>query len=115
MCALVTVVQTCALPILLPTTEEYVGDKLITRIDGKRVVTPLLLALIAIGFADVLFALDSLPAIYGLTQAPYLVFTANAFALMGLRQLYFLDRKSVVSGKGVSVRVEFGGRRILKK
>ncbi|PTR26617.1 tellurite resistance protein TerC [Rhodococcus sp. OK519] len=75
---------------LLPTTEEYDGDKLITKIDGKRVVTPLLLALVVIGFTDVLFALDSIPAIYGLTQEPYLVFTANAFALMGLRQLYFL-------------------------
>lgn len=74
----------------LPTTEEYHGDKLVVRIDGKRVVTPLLLALLAIGFADLLFALDSIPAIYGLTQEPYLVFTANAFALMGLRQLYFL-------------------------
>ncbi|TCJ99059.1 TerC family protein [Nocardia alba] len=75
---------------ILPTTDEYDGDKLITRIDGKRVVTPLLLALLAIGFADLLFALDSIPAIYGLTEEPYLVFTANAFALMGLRQLYFL-------------------------
>ncbi|QBJ98177.1 TerC family protein [Rhodococcus sp. ABRD24] len=74
----------------LPTTEEYDGDKLVTRIDGKRVVTPLMLALVVIGFTDVLFALDSIPAIYGLTQEPYLVFTANAFALMGLRQLYFL-------------------------
>ncbi|SFN11697.1 TerC family protein [Nocardia asteroides] len=75
---------------ILPTTDQYDGDKLITRIDGKRVVTPLLLALLAIGFADLLFALDSIPAIYGLTEQPYLVFTANAFALMGLRQLYFL-------------------------
>lgn len=75
---------------VLPTTDSYQGDTLIGRIDGKRVVTPLLLALIAIGFADLLFALDSIPAIYGLTQEPYLVFTANAFALMGLRQLYFL-------------------------
>lgn len=75
---------------VLPTTDSYQGDKLIGRIDGKPVVTPLLLALIAIGFADLLFALDSIPAIYGLTQEPYLVFTANAFALMGLRQLYFL-------------------------
>ncbi|KAF0847700.1 TerC family protein [Nocardia caishijiensis] len=75
---------------VLPTTDQYDGDKLITKIDGKRVVTPLLLALLAIGFADLLFALDSIPAIYGLTEQPYLVFTANAFALMGLRQLYFL-------------------------
>ncbi|GGK41834.1 TerC family protein [Nocardia camponoti] len=74
----------------LPTTDSYDGDKLITRVDGKRVVTPLLLALVAIGFADLLFALDSIPAIYGLTSEPYLVFTANAFALMGLRQLFFL-------------------------
>ncbi|MGM7643298.1 TerC family protein [Nocardia sp. JW2] len=75
---------------VLPTTDQYDGDKLITKIDGKRVVTPLLMALLAIGFADLLFALDSIPAIYGLTEEPYLVFTANAFALMGLRQLYFL-------------------------
>ncbi|GGK95524.1 TerC family protein [Nocardia jinanensis] len=75
---------------LVPTTETYDGDKLITRIDGRRTVTPMLLALLAIGFADLLFALDSIPAIYGLTEEPYIVFTANAFALMGLRQLYFL-------------------------
>ncbi|WP_280415251.1 TerC family protein [Nocardia carnea] len=75
---------------LVPTTEEYDGDKLVTRIDGRKVVTPMLLALLAIGFADLLFALDSIPAIYGLTEEPYIVFTANAFALMGLRQLYFL-------------------------
>ncbi|MBJ8346686.1 TerC family protein [Antrihabitans sp. YC2-6] len=74
----------------LPTTEEFDGDKLVTKINGKRLVTPLLLALIAIGFTDILFALDSIPAIYGLTEQPYIVFTANAFALMGLRQLYFL-------------------------
>ncbi|WP_298446163.1 TerC family protein [Gordonia sp. (in: high G+C Gram-positive bacteria)] len=74
----------------LRTTDTYDGDKLVTRIDGKRYVTPLLVVLIVIGFTDVLFALDSIPAIYGLTQQPYLVFTANAFALMGLRQLYFL-------------------------
>ncbi|GEE02558.1 tellurium resistance protein TerC [Gordonia spumicola] len=72
------------------TADEYDGDKLITRVDGKRMITPLLLVLVVIGFTDVLFALDSIPAIYGLTQEPYLVFTANAFALMGLRQLYFL-------------------------
>lgn len=74
----------------VPTTESYDGDKFVTIVDGKRAVTPMLLALIAIGFTDVLFALDSIPAIYGLTEEPYIVFTANAFALMGLRQLYFL-------------------------
>jgi len=74
----------------VPTTDDYDGDKFLTKLDGNRVVTPMLLALIAIGFTDVLFALDSIPAIYGLTEQPYIVFTANAFALMGLRQLYFL-------------------------
>ncbi|GAY16346.1 TerC family protein [Mycobacterium sp. shizuoka-1] len=74
----------------VPTTDDYDGDKFLTKLDGKRTVTPMLLALIAIGFTDVLFALDSIPAIYGLTKEPYIVFTANAFALMGLRQLYFL-------------------------
>ena len=58
--------------------------------DGKRLITPMLIVIIALGSTDLLFALDSIPAIYGLTQEPYLVFTANVFALMGLRQLYFL-------------------------
>ncbi len=75
---------------VLPTTDRYDGTKVLTRVDGKRVVTPLLLVMVAIGTTDVLFALDSIPAIFGLTSEPYLVFTANAFALMGLRQLYFL-------------------------
>ena len=75
---------------VLPTTSEYDGAKVVTRISGKRVVTPLLLVMIAIGSTDILFALDSIPAIFGLTDEPYIVFTANAFALMGLRQLFFL-------------------------
>ena len=75
---------------VLPTTREYDGAKVTTRIDGKRVATPLLLVMIAIGTTDILFALDSIPAIFGLTREPYIVFTANAFALLGLRQLYFL-------------------------
>ncbi|MDG3010917.1 TerC family protein [Rhodococcus sp. D2-41] len=74
----------------LPTTDVYDGGKMITRVGGRRVLTPMMVALVVIGFTDVLFALDSIPAIYGLTQEAYLVFTANAFALMGLRQLYFL-------------------------
>ena len=74
----------------VPTTETYAGDKFVAKLEGNRVATPMMLALIAIGFTDVLFALDSIPAIYGLTEEPYIVFTANAFALMGLRQLYFL-------------------------
>ncbi len=73
-----------------PTTREYHGSHLTVIIDGRRVLTPMLLVMVAIGTTDVLFALDSIPAIFGLTQEPYLVFTANAFALMGLRQLFFL-------------------------
>ncbi len=75
---------------LLPVTDEYHGSKTTVRIDGKRWATPMLIVMIAIGLTDLLFALDSIPAIFGLTQEAYLVFSANAFALMGLRQLYFL-------------------------
>ncbi|HZL03089.1 MAG TPA: TerC family protein [Cellulomonas sp.] len=75
---------------VVPTTDEYHGDRLTTRIGGTRYLTPMLLVMVAIGSTDVLFALDSIPAIYGLTKEPYIVFTTNAFALLGLRQLYFL-------------------------
>src|SRR5699024_3081661 len=75
---------------VVPSTTEYDGARLVTRISGKRFATPLLVALVVIGFADVLFALDSIPAIYGLTREPYLVFMANALSLMGLLQLFFL-------------------------
>ncbi len=61
-----------------------------TKIDGKRYITPLMIALIAIGTADIIFAVDSIPAIFGLTEETYLVFAANAFSLLGLRQLFFL-------------------------
>jgi tellurite resistance protein TerC len=74
----------------LPTTNAYDGGRLLSHIDGKRVVTPMLIVMVAIGSTDLLFALDSIPAIFGLTKEPFLIFTANAFALMGLRQLYFL-------------------------
>ena len=72
------------------TTDYYDGDKLFTVHHGKRALTPMLLVMVAIGGTDILFALDSIPAIFGLTQEPYIVFTATAFSLMGLRQLYFL-------------------------
>ncbi|MCG2799300.1 MAG: TerC family protein [Cellulomonas sp.] len=75
---------------LFPTTDDFVGDALVTRIDGRRMVTPLLIAMVAIGTADVIFAVDSIPAIFGLTQETFLVFAANAFSLLGLRQLFFL-------------------------
>ena len=70
--------------------EEYRGLRLWWRQNGGRVVSPMLIVIIALGLTDILFALDSIPAIFGITQEPYLVFTANVFALMGLRQLYFL-------------------------
>jgi tellurite resistance protein TerC len=75
---------------LLRTSDVYDGDKLFTYQDGRRVLTPMLLVMVAIGGTDILFALDSIPAIFGLTQNVYLVFTATAFSLLGLRQLYFL-------------------------
>ncbi|TYQ11317.1 UNVERIFIED_ORG: tellurite resistance protein TerC [Gordonia westfalica J30] len=101
----------------LRTHDTYDGDKLFTRVNGKRLATPMLMVLIVIGFTDVLFALDSIPAIYGLTSEPYLVFTANAFALMGLRQLYFLlggllDRLVYLS-VGLSIILAFIGTKLV--
>jgi tellurite resistance protein TerC len=98
---------------VLPTTDQYHGTKLFVHLDGRRLATPMLLVMIAIGTTDVLFALDSIPAIFGLTQEPYLVFTANAFALMGLRQLYFmvngLLEKLVYLSIGLAVILGFIG------
>src|SRR5919107_1362744 len=75
---------------VFPTTDEYHSDRMVTKVGGRRYITPLAIALVAIASADILFAVDSIPAIFGLTQETYLVFTANAFALLGLRQLFFL-------------------------
>ena len=75
---------------MIPMTDGFVGGKLVHRHAGRTIITPLLLCVIAIGTADVMFAVDSIPAIYSLTAEPYLVFAANAFSLLGLRQLYFL-------------------------
>jgi tellurite resistance protein TerC len=76
-------------------TNEYHGGKVFIRENGKRIATPLLLVMIAIGATDLLFALDSIPATFGVTQEPFLVFAANAFALLGLRALYFLIKNLV--------------------
>jgi len=96
-----------------PVTDDYHGAKTTVRIDGKRWLTPMLVVMIAIGITDVMFALDSIPAIFGLTQESYLVFTANAFALMGLRQLYFLLggllKKLVFLSYGLAVLLAFIG------
>ncbi|MDR6865947.1 tellurite resistance protein TerC [Microbacterium resistens] len=71
-------------------SDDYDGAKLRTVVNGKRIWTPMLIVFVSIGVTDLMFAVDSIPAIYGVTQNPFIVFTANLFALMGLRQLYFL-------------------------
>jgi tellurite resistance protein TerC len=75
---------------VLPLSKEYDGARLTTTVEARRLFTPMLIVMIAIGTTDVVFAVDSIPAIFGITEAAYLVFAANVFALMGLRQLYFL-------------------------
>jgi tellurite resistance protein TerC len=101
----------------LGVADRYHGTKLFIRENGKRVMTPMLVVMLAIGTTDVLFALDSIPAIFGLTQDPYIVFTANAFALMGLRQLYFLIggllKKLVHLSYGLSVILGFIGVKLV--
>jgi tellurite resistance protein TerC len=102
---------------VLPVSQRFDGAKMSTRIDGKRMFTPMLVVMIAIGTTDLLFALDSIPAIFGLTKEPFLVFTANVFALMGLRQLYFLiggllDRLVYLS-IGLSVVLGFIGVKLV--
>jgi tellurite resistance protein TerC len=74
----------------IPFTDDYHGTKLFTKENGKRLATPIFLVMIAIASTDLLFALDSIPATFGVTQEPFLVFSANAFALLGLRALYFI-------------------------
>lgn len=100
-----------------PFTDEYDGDKSFTRINGKRYATPLFLVMISIGLTDLLFALDSIPATFGVTQIPYLVFTANAFALLGLRALYFLLRglldKIIYLSTGLSIILIFIGVKLI--
>ena len=102
---------------VLPVTAEFHGSKTTVKLDGKRRVTPMLIVMIAIGVTDLLFALDSIPAIFGLTQEPFLVFTANAFALMGLRQLYFLLggllKKLIYLSYGLAVILGFIGVKLV--
>jgi tellurite resistance protein TerC len=102
---------------VLPMTEDYHGARTLVKIRGKRYVTPMLVVMLAIGSTDILFALDSIPAIFGLTKEPYLVFTANVFALMGLRQLYFLIggllTRLVYLSKGLAVILAFIGVKLI--
>jgi tellurite resistance protein TerC len=102
---------------VLPVSDEYNADRLTVVKDGRRFVTPMLLVIVAIGFVDLIFAVDSIPAIYGLTQEAYIVFTANAFALMGLRQLYFLIggllERLVYLAQGLAVILAFIGVKLV--
>lgn len=102
---------------LLPVTDEYVGGKLVTRVDGKKMVTPLFIVLVAIGGIDLLFALDSIPAVFGVTEEPYIVFAANAFALLGLRALFFLVKglldRLVYLSTGLSLILAFIGVKLI--
>lgn len=98
-------------------SDRWDGLKLTVRENGRRVLTPMALVILSLGTTDLLFALDSIPAIYGLTQEPYLVFTANVFALMGLRQLYFLLgdllKRLVFLSQGLAVLLGFIGVKLL--
>ncbi|GAB3081272.1 TerC family protein [Pedococcus soli] len=100
-----------------PATQEYDGAKLFTKIDGKKLATPMFIVIMALGTTDLLFALDSIPAIFGLTKDPYLVLTANLFALMGLRQLYFLIggllKRLVYLSIGLAVLLAFIGVKLV--
>lgn len=102
---------------VLPLTDRYHGDRIVAFEDGRRVLTPLFLVFLAIGSTDVLFALDSIPAVFGITAEPYIVFAANAFALLGLRALYFLvtgllDRLVYLS-TGLSIILAFIGVKLV--
>ncbi|KUH80069.1 MULTISPECIES: TerC family protein [unclassified Mycobacterium] len=101
----------------LSMTDKWDGLKLWVKDNGKRLMTPMFLVIVALGTTDLIFALDSIPAIYGLTQEPYLVFTANVFALMGLRQLYFLLgdllKRLVFLSQGLAFILGFIGVKLL--
>ncbi len=98
-------------------SDTWDGLKLYVHVNGKRLLTPMFLVILALGTTDLLFALDSIPAIYGLTKEPYLVFTANVFALMGLRQLYFLlgdlMKRLVYLSQGLAVVLLFIGVKLV--
>jgi len=98
-------------------SEQWDGLKLFVKENGKRAITPMALVIVSLGTTDLLFALDSIPAIYGLTKEPYLVFTANVFALMGLRQLYFLLggllKKLIYLSQGLAILLGFIGVKLV--
>ena len=102
---------------VLPVTDAYDGGRLVTRVDGRRAATPLFVVFVALGSTDILFALDSIPAVFGVTEEAFIVFAANAFALLGLRALYFLvtgllDRLVYLS-TGLSLILAFIGVKLM--
>ncbi|MCE0764633.1 TerC family protein [Pseudonocardia kujensis] len=102
---------------LFPVSDEYHGGRLFAKVDGRRLVTPLFIVLVAIGGIDLLFALDSIPAVFGVTSEAYIVFAANAFALLGLRALFFLVKglldRLVYLSTGLSVILAFIGVKLI--
>ena len=100
-----------------PATNQWQGTKLFVKVNGSRLITPMFIVILALGTTDLLFALDSIPAIFGLTQEPFLVLTANIFALMGLRQLYFLIggllKRLVYLGIGLAILLAFIGVKLM--
>jgi tellurite resistance protein TerC len=100
-----------------PTTSEYHGTRLTAMVAGQRMLTPMAMVMLAIGTTDLLFAMDSIPAVFGITGEPYLVFTANAFALMGLRQLFFLLRgllgRLAFLNRGLGIILAFIGLKLM--
>ncbi len=100
-----------------PATNQWQGTKLFITANGKRIITPMFIVILALGTTDLLFALDSIPAIFGLTQEPFLVLAANIFALMGLRQMYFLIggllKRLVYLGIGLAILLAFIGVKLI--
>ncbi|MEV4894141.1 TerC/Alx family metal homeostasis membrane protein [Nonomuraea sp. NPDC055795] len=116
-------IDVCSLPAVrlvrrfVPVARDYRGSKLIVREDGRRALTPLALAVVAIFAVDIVFAVDSVPAVYGVTEDPFLVFATNAFALLGLRALYFVLRGALTKlchlNHGLSLILAFIGIKLI--
>ncbi|MHA6803329.1 TerC/Alx family metal homeostasis membrane protein [Salinifilum ghardaiensis] len=102
---------------LMPVTEEYRGARMTVREGGRRALTPLAVVVVAVFGADVVFAVDSVPAVYGITADPYLVFTTNAFALLGLRALYFVLHAALAKltylNHGLAIILAFIGAKLV--
>lgn len=101
----------------IPTSNEYDGDRFTTRVDGRLMATPLLLVLVCVEISDVIFAVDSIPAIFAITRDPFIVFTSNVFAIMGLRSLYFVlsgaVEKFYLLRPGLGIILSFVGVKML--